>query len=267
MNQITDNQLKEILIESPLVLLSCNNSILKRANEFLPYSTGFEIECDQKETFSLQNFTSIPYIMDVNIDSWEQRFRIPNGVRGLFCLYFISEQLKTNSALNLGSGIHYHIDFSEPTMFEGLRQVSENSRSSLYTEIIHELEKWEYKGSYNSKKIGSGHYWVRLNQQFSTMEIRIGEMTFDYNLLATRIIHANEIAKKIKASLNYHTTLFAPIDKELLKNYYKTSTTSSLKTKSLQKSLEELLSKKQETVTLGEQEMLAVIKKRTRSIY
>lgn len=169
----------------------------------LPFSTGFEIECDKLPSFNINDFESIPNILDVNIDNDEQRFRIPSGLKGLQCLYNISIALHKNSNLNLGSGIHYHIDCT--SFFDKIEQdiLHKNSEG-----ILKELDDWNYKGTYNSRKVSysMGHCWVRRQIGFNTLEFRIGEMTFNYQKLFLRIVHLNQIIKDLKYSceLNYY---------------------------------------------------------------
>ena len=69
--------------------------------------------------------------------------------------------------------------------------------------ILTELDKWKYKGTYNPRKcvFSSSRNWVRFKDTLKTMEIRIGEMTFDYELLFERIRHCNEIVKTLKDKL------------------------------------------------------------------
>ena len=78
------------------------------------YSTGFEIECSCKEDVNFKAFRNIPNIIEADVNTCnEQRFRIPNGIEGLQCLFNISIVLKKEALLNPGSGIHYHIDCTD----------------------------------------------------------------------------------------------------------------------------------------------------------
>ncbi len=198
------NKLEELLeravLTAPLSLLSIKDPIaLDYINNMLPFSTGFEIECRQKDTYNINNFRNIPDIMAVNVDSGEQRYRIPNGLRGIICLYNISQQLNLNSELNPLSGIHYHVDMTKTFGSINNKFIEDNREW-----ILKELESWEYDGNFNSKGIGYGHYWVRLSQEHKTSEFRIGEMTFDYQLLIKRIVHCNSIVKKMNINLGYN---------------------------------------------------------------
>jgi hypothetical protein len=194
MNQLnikSQTKLKELVLTNPLVLLSIQDeNSINFLNFMLPFSVGFEIECYQKETFNIKDFEQIPDIMEVNCDSYEQRFRIPPGLPGIICLYNISQALIKNSMLNFGSGIHYHVDLGKnyQKILEECSKVQ-----TAFAWIEEELEQWNYKGRYNLKGVN----WVRLNS-LGTMEFRVGEMTFDYKILIKRILHATELRKKFQ---------------------------------------------------------------------
>jgi hypothetical protein len=206
---ITNDRKKELVKEcvyhTPLISLALIKEYpdtIDMFNQYLPFSTGFEVECNQKENFSLASFTSIPYIVDVNIDRSEQRFRIPVGVNGIICLHYISQQLKNNSTLNEASGIHYHVNITR--YFDAIT-------SSLLEEeedyILNQLDNWNYQGNYNSREINlDGCCWIRFQRAFKTAEIRIGEMTFDYELLIKRIVDANRIIFDLVSQTNYNPT-------------------------------------------------------------
>ena len=103
----------DILKTVPLVIQENNIDAIKVSDYCLPYSVGIEFECIQNEHFNIEEFKSIPNILDVNVDTGEQRFRIPAGLNGIKTLYKISEALKQNSLLNPLSGIHYHVDCTD----------------------------------------------------------------------------------------------------------------------------------------------------------
>lgn len=207
--------IKDILITNP-IFLKDNNRVNKVANLLLPYSTGFEIECNQSVNFNSKNFETIPNILDVNCDFCEQRFRIPEGLNGFKCLFNIIETLKTNSIPNENSGIHYHIDFTD--VYDNINNdfIKENSKY-----ILEELDKWNYKGSYNKRfvTIGSGAVWVRFQDVFKSMEIRIGEMTFDYEVMINRILHCQEIAFNLKIKIKTRKNTKLPMNiNEIINN-------------------------------------------------
>lgn len=197
--------LEEIVYNSPLVLLSIRDKeTIDLANNYLPYSTGFELECEKKPTYNEETFKKIPNIIwDSSQDAYEQRYRIPNGINGLICLYNICYHLGNNSLLNMGSGIHYHIDCTDVTVQD--LEVAFNRDSRFESEILKELDTWEYGGKYNSRGTSFGYKhnggtlgnWVRWNG-LGTLEFRIGNMSFDYKVLVKQIIHANDIVRRWK---------------------------------------------------------------------
>jgi len=179
--------------------LDANDLLVQKVGDyFLPFSTGFEIECNKGEDFNDQNFKNIPNIIEVLCDTSEQRFRIPNGILGLQCLYNISIQLKKNSLLNPLSGIHYHIDFTDAYEYLTSDMIEFNK-----SWMLEELDEWNYVSFYNSRNINFNtcHNWVRFQGIFKTLEFRIGEMTFDYSLLFKRIVHANFIVQEFKEKI------------------------------------------------------------------
>jgi len=199
---ISKKELEEIVYTSPLVLLGIKDkSIINTANEYLPYSTGFEIECDKKETYDELVFKNIPNIIwDSTQSNYEQRYRIPNGVNGLICLYNICYHLGNNSLLNMESGIHYHIDCTDVKYTELSDALQRDN--NFGEEILTELDSWDYRGTYNKRKISigifTGYNWIRYNGEHHTLEFRIGNMSFDYGVLVKQIIHANNIVRRWK---------------------------------------------------------------------
>ena len=165
---------------------------------YLPYSTGFEIECNMKPGYRTDVFTSIPNIMEADVNEYEQRFRIPEGLEGLKCLFEISSNLKEQALFNPDSGIHYHIDCTDVYKYFNKEFVAKHKEW-----ILNELDSWNYQGTYNKRNIefSLSHNWVRFQETFKTMEFRLGEMTFDYELLFKRITHANAIVRRLKEEL------------------------------------------------------------------
>ncbi len=205
-----DNDFLRLLLLNPNSLKNKTN-VEKVSLEYLPFSTGFEIECNKKNTFDLTAFEKIENIMDVNIDNREQRFRIPNGYKGFLCLYDISKELINNSELNPLSGIHYHVDFTDT--FDDIR-ADTRILDSIKEQILTELDTWGYDGSYNHRDISTSFSYIRMNSDFKTFEFRIGEMTFDYSLLAKRIIHCNQLSLLIKNAYRFGIVQVAKLDKE-----------------------------------------------------
>ena len=214
-----NGNLEQLISTIPIVLDTEDNDVRKAGRYYLPFSTGFEIETFQSKKFDVTNFTNIPNILHVQVDNDEQRFRIPKGIEGLICLFNISSQLKKNSLLDLQSGIHYHVDFTK--YFDN---VDDNFIEENENWILTELETWDYKGTYNSKRVSFHRCWVRFHQGYKTIEFRIGEMTFDYELLFKRIVHINKIVKKlVPLSIRYKAIKDDPCSqysniKETLKN-------------------------------------------------
>jgi hypothetical protein len=192
------NLIKRCIFNAPLILTTITNeNIINEINNILPYSIGIEIECEKNKNYNIDNFKNIPNIIDVNCDNHEQRFRIPNGINGLVCLYNISERLSENCLLNTGSGNHYHVDMTD--CFNHINKEFVDNNNDW---IIKELETWNYNGNYNSKFTNFiDNVWMRYYEYHKTCEFRIGEMTFNYNLLLKRILHCSEIVKKLKNQL------------------------------------------------------------------
>lgn len=254
---LQDNIVREVVYNTPLVLLSFNTKDdIQKANNFLPYSTGFEIECDKGELYNEINFTSIPNILTVNNDSGEQRYRIPNGIIGLICLYNISVQLKLNSKLT-DSGIHYHVDCSDSNMSLIKEELEKNK-----TSLLNELSTWEYKGSYNKRDIGYKGNWIAIRSQ--TLEFRIGEMTFDYQVLVKRIIHANDIVRRIKRSIGVPEPSYDSPDKSKILNYVRSIDLSDggIKLRTLRNQLDELIKSNDEIKPIELEQATQIIKNR-----
>ena len=184
-----------ILKTIPLALDVEDKIVQKLALFYFPYSVGFEIET---MTSDIRIFDEIPYLMENKSSVSELRFRIPNGIKGIQCLFNISIYLKKYTELNPDSGIHYHVDCTD--VYDLFTSDFINKQSEY---ILTELDKWKYKGTYNPRKcvFSSSRNWVRFKDTLKTMEIRIGEMTFDYELLFERIRHSSEIVKTLKDNL------------------------------------------------------------------
>ena len=183
----------ELLYKSPLEFSIKEQS---EAEKLWPYSVGIEIECDKAFDYREEIFKAIPDMMDVNTDDSEQRYRLPNGMKGMICLWNLCDELVKHSLLNLESGIHYHIDFTD-SYYEVVQNLTEDDIKFMLTE----LDTWGYKGNYNSRGVsvtGYNYNWIRFQDSFKTMECRIGEMTFHYHLLLKRILHLQSISMIIK---------------------------------------------------------------------
>lgn len=99
--------------------------------------------------------------------------------------------------------IHAHIDFSdcppnsEKTYWD-LITGNDNFIEQNKEFILQELDKWEYPGSYNPRGITCHRTWVRMRSGYKTFEFRIIEMTFDYEVLIKRVLHASLLSKLLK---------------------------------------------------------------------
>ena len=219
---LTEHQenIKFLIENAPFKLNVEDNIVQELGLYYLPYSTGFEIECYINPEYDLyqviEEFTLIPNIMSVDVNgSGEQRFRIPKGIDGLVCLFHIAEKMRKYAYPNPFSGIHYHIDCTD--VFDKFTSSFIDSQASW---VLEELDTWCYKGAYNTRRFAfnGGHNWVRFQNSFKTAEFRIGEMTFDYNLLFKRITHANDIMRRVKVQIVPVSQRYGHDAKEIINN-------------------------------------------------
>lgn len=184
---------------SPHTLYLLPKKLVDIANQVLPVDTGIEIEINDVNC-KLRNFSLFNHcnLVDINWSIDEFRFRIPSGVKGLISLYDTLEVLKEHAGLNLDSGIHYHIDCTQE-FSQIVDKYIQNKNG--FNWILDELDSWGYSGSYNKRQVSSIKTWVKLHQGCRTMEFRIGEMSFDYQLIVKRILHCHNIVKKVKRAL------------------------------------------------------------------
>lgn len=196
--------IQDSIFENPIPLLNIKNSkLIAKINNYLPYSSAFEVECMQKRSFDIESFKSISDIMAVDCDRDEQRFRVPAGLKGLVCLYNIAEQLVLNSELNPESGIHYHVDCTDIWDYITGEIIESNAEW-----ILKELDRWSPEYTTTSRGISTSKQgcnipyggWLRFNG-LKTMEFRVGEMTFDYSILAKRMIHCNDIRRRFTIAI------------------------------------------------------------------
>lgn len=203
--------IKELVKYNPLDLSSIREpKLLEFANQFLPYSVGIEIEAEFKFDsrsqcqFDLFKFLPFSPILDVNVLTSETSVRVPEGIRGLCTIYKLCEFLKENYYFNPDSGIHYHIDFTQE--FLHLFSSMYKDKSKIKKIILDSLESWNYTGRFNRKDVnfdGDKKYvWVNFRDQYSTLEVRIGEMTFDYETMIKRILHLQNISRLVKKILS-----------------------------------------------------------------
>jgi hypothetical protein len=184
------SKVEDLVLNYPLPLLKITSPVvLKAIDNYLPYSVGMEFECYKNPEYREADFTCIPNIMDVNVDDSEQRYRIPPGLKGLICLYRICETLKIYSALDLRSSNHYHTDMSDVWNALMFREDETNFQREWIQE---ELKKWG-----TAKELDRIRSWYRFNS-LKTLEIRIGEPTFDYKIVVKRLIDCARITKHLK---------------------------------------------------------------------
>ncbi len=195
---------------NPLLLLNVKNLDLSIYDKYLPYSIGIEIETEYLKEAVLDEFNVI-YLLRNSSSNGELRFRIPNGLRGLICLYLLTIAIKRNCYFNESSGIHYHVD-----MTDSFHLINSHSIYTNKNWILEELDTWQYKGTYNKRTtLLDARCWVRYKSSYRTAEFRIGEMTFDYELLFKRISHCCSIVSKLKTNLRFKEELkFEPVNKE-----------------------------------------------------
>jgi len=189
---------KDAVRQCPLPLLSLKeNKLSELANSFIKYSVGIEVEVNTKDLDALKEDILLKNMILCYLDPQEVRFRTFTGIVGLIDVYNICELLKKHCLFNSQSGIHYHIDFTDRP------EIVKNFDHWMYTfkrlELLKQLDSWNYKGSYNKRAVTwNKTSWVSTRSNFNTFEFRIGEMTFDYQLMIKRIIHLQNICHKIK---------------------------------------------------------------------
>ncbi len=183
--------IQETLMVSPELLL--RTDAIQQYLEYLwPKDAAIEIECPQQGDYRVEPFLTIGLVECLST-SREQRYRFPPGLDGAISLYKLCQLLPQYLYSNDWGGIHYHTDM-RPVWNEAYTEAirSENKRW-----ILAELDTWNYDGGYNSREVGKGTNWCKFND-LQTMEIRMGEMTFDYSLILKRILHCQSIGKRIR---------------------------------------------------------------------
>lgn len=184
---------KKILFKNPLYLTEHYN---QQAEIYLPRMTGIEIECsilDYKK--GIEEIDKIEGILENKSSQSELRFKLDIGLIGLKALYLLCESLKRYFQLS-SSGIHLHIDFPEVEL------ITEETLPLFKDDVLKELDTWNYQGTYNSRafRLHKGG-WIGVRTELKTLEIRICEMTFDYEKLVKRIVHAHFIGNFIRRTL------------------------------------------------------------------
>lgn len=188
-------QIEEAIFKLPHLLKDINNhEIIECINYLFPYSHGIEFECFKKNNYNIEKFESIPNIMAVSSDSTEQRYRIPSGLDGLICLYEVCKLMKECSKLDLSSSNHYHTDM---TLFKEISHIHTDEARKFREDndhwIIEELKLWETAFDYSKASLNS---WYKYND-LGTLEIRIGEPTFEYEIISKRLMKCASIVKRL----------------------------------------------------------------------
>ncbi len=277
-NLDTDKVIEEIVMQSPLALLSVSNDLRAKINSFLPYSIGIELETSYKESYSNKinshsyrhkGFEDIPFIMEDRSTDEEMRVRIPRGLKGLICLFLISERLRLICEFNDMSGIHYHVDTSD--CYDKLKnEVCKSSSEPIREFILNELDReWPEKGNYNSRGMLVGGSWIRGNSEFKTFEFRIGEMTFDYKVLIKRIRHASSMIDYAKNAFQIpfqevNEEIVTKEEKEQVLNFYLSQLDSDSMYKEARKKqlFEELAKLNQVSIELTTEQEKEILKNR-----
>lgn len=184
------------------------------AELYLPHSVGFEIECGINRSYStseikdainiiVEKYKPITDHFFISEPSdYENRFRIPKGKMGLHCLYDICKLLKKYYLLNTSSGIHYHVDSPWVKSLDSNATFNDNDKI-VNDYVIQQLESWDYKGTYNIKKISFVKgCWVVFRVGLGTIEYRIGEMTFDFSLIIKRMSHVCALTNVLNKHYN-----------------------------------------------------------------
>lgn len=205
---------KSMVKTCPLPLLAIKDEkLIQLAESMLPYSVGMEFEIRTSNIKLKDVMFHIPNLLSYDKEEFEVKFRIPSGIKGLICLWQISTYLTQNCQLNMSSGIHYHINFTDICSgstghdlfrYEFTRGVYDTNNIIRRNDkwIMDALEHWNYRGGFNAKTCSLQKTAVRFHSSYKTMEVRIGEMTFDYELLVKRIINCQNIAKRLKKILS-----------------------------------------------------------------
>lgn len=192
--------MREGIYTNPHILTSLSPKLKSIANKYLLSDTGMEFETQYDDNIlTLIDKAKELKIVDINMGCYEQRFRITTGIEGLIQLYDVCEFMKTNCQLNMASGIHYHIDLTDVWDLTANRKNVICRRNNDW--ILKALKSWGYKGTYNQWEVSTNKTAVRLHNYYKTLEIRIGEMSFEYELLVKRIIHCQNIVRRLKDSL------------------------------------------------------------------
>jgi hypothetical protein len=192
----------------PHALACLDNKLKSIADNMLPTTTGFEFETNAMTNAGYyevsERMKCIDGIKYVQNDNEEFRFTIPRGINGMVCLDKTLEIYKQLLFKNTGSGIHIHV-FILPKYRNKLETYLNFLKNNEYDNfILRWLDKYKYRGSFNSREIGtssSSHRWVRMNNNLTTLEFRIFEMTFEYEELIKIVLDLHNLMKEIYSVL------------------------------------------------------------------
>lgn len=196
--------LRDCVFHNPLGLSCLPSKTRQLANKYLPRETGVEIEIltlpfDDAGSLGAQILQI--GLVELSASNQEFRFQLHSGEKGMIELYKVCQLLKKYFRLNLGSGIHYHT--SSLLVPDGYYHDIAR-KASQYEWVLKELDTWDYKGSFNARTIrASKDAWVAMRFDKKTFEYRIGEMTFDYEVMIRRIVHVHSLTKRIERQF-YH---------------------------------------------------------------
>jgi hypothetical protein len=183
--------LEDCIYNNPTPLLNIKNQyIIDIIDSYLPYSHGMEFECSQQSNYDEESFKKIPNIMEVKVDSYEQRYRIPSGLKGMVCLYDICNLMKDMSINNTESSTHYHTDLTD--IWSEINVSGYRQQPKGYDYITESLKEWETAFDYSK----TANWWYF--NDLGTLEVRIGEPTFDYNIIIKRLMQCSDLCKQIR---------------------------------------------------------------------
>jgi hypothetical protein len=265
---INKEMIMDLVNNNPLSLLVIKDKeTIDYINNLIPYSSAFEIECDmvgnpKYGSIEWENhnntFKAIPDIMAVSNDTNEQRYRIPNGLKGIICLFNICTQLKMHSLLNPLSSIHYHVDCTD---YWGEAFKDKVIRNQDW--ILSELDTWLGNDIAINRSM---ECWFKIND-LKTIEFRLGEMTFDYRIILKRIMHCNSMVRKFKDEMYITPIIFKELDSNKILNYLKTVSYSNVgqmnKINNLKKQVEALQKPKEKVELVIPVELPPTIRSRT----
>lgn len=188
---------RDAVRQFPLPLLNYSEEIKKIADDMLPYTVGMEISINGNSEFekTMKENSHLFHKIDY-LTSREPQVCLKTGLDGFIGLWKLCEILKKTCQLNPRAGIHYNVG----------REPQRLSQRRDYSWVLSALDSWNYTGDYNLRAVnsdrGKDHVWVNLNrckgwQDDGIAEFRIGEMTFDYELMVKRILHCTNIMRKL----------------------------------------------------------------------